>query len=87
MVKVRSVRETSSRIVVEIEKTQFKPSAKERKLEKNVKEAVDQLNKSRDEFDFERKKYNNQIKIERGGERNEDTLSRCPKTDHTGKSA
>ena len=62
MVKVRSVRETSSRIVVEIEKTQFKPSAKERKLEKNVKEAVDQLNKSRDEFDFERKKYNNQIK-------------------------
>ena len=62
MVKVRSIRETSSRIVVEIEKTQFKPSAKERKLEKNVKEAVDQLNKSRDEFDFERKEYNNQIK-------------------------
>jgi predicted RNase H-like nuclease (RuvC/YqgF family) len=51
---------------VEIEKTQFKPSAKERKLEKNVKEAVDQLNKSRDEFDFERKKYNNQIKKLKG---------------------
>lgn len=62
MVKVRSVRETSSRIVVEIEKTQFKPSAKEKTLIKITKEAIDQLNKSRDEFDFERKEYNNQIK-------------------------
>ena len=62
MVKVRSVRETSSRIVVEIEKTQFKPSAKEKTLIKITKEAIHQLNKSRDEFDFERKKYNNQIK-------------------------
>lgn len=62
MVKVRSIRETSSRIVVEIEKTQFKPSAKEKTLIKITKEAIDQLNKSRDEFDFERKEYNNQIK-------------------------
>ena len=63
MVKVQSIRETSSRIVVEIEKTQFKPSAKERKLEKNVKEAVDQLNKSYNELKTEREKYDNQIKI------------------------
>ena len=66
MVKVRSVRATSSRIVVELEKpkrvTKFKPSAKERKLVKFAKEAIDQLGKSYDELETEREKYDNQIK-------------------------
>jgi hypothetical protein len=66
MVKVRSVRTTSSRIVVELEKTKrvtkFKPSAKERKLVKFAKEAIDQLGKSYDELETEREKYDNQIK-------------------------
>ena len=59
MVKVRSVRTTSSRIVLELEKpkrvTKFKPSAKERKLVKFAKEAIDEL-------ETEREKYDNQIK-------------------------
>jgi hypothetical protein len=60
MVKVRSVRTTSSRIVVELEKTKrvtkFKPSAKERKLVNIAKEAIDQLGKSYDELETEREK-------------------------------
>jgi len=67
MVKVRSVRTTSSRIVVELEKpkrvTKFKPSAKEKKLIKIAKEAIDQLGKSHDELETEREKSANQIKL------------------------
>jgi hypothetical protein len=66
MVKVRSVRATSSRIVLELEKpkrvTKFKPSAKEKTLAKIAKEALDQLRKSYDEIETERVKYDNQIK-------------------------
>ena len=57
MVKVRSVRATSSRIVLELEKpkrvTKFKPSAKEKTLAKIAKEALDQLRKSYDEIETE----------------------------------
>jgi hypothetical protein len=42
--------------------TKFKPSAKERKLVKFAKEAIDQLGKSYDELETEREKYDNQIK-------------------------
>ena len=56
MVKVRSVRTTSSRIVVELEKSTFKQSAKEKKLIKFAKEAIDQLGKSYDEIETEREK-------------------------------
>jgi hypothetical protein len=66
MVKVRSVRTTSSRIVLELEKpkrdTKFKPSAKEKNLTKIAKEAIYQLRKSYDEIETEREKYDNQIK-------------------------
>ena len=66
MVKVRSVRATSSRIVLELEKpkrvTKFKPSAKEKNLMKIAKEAIEQLRKSYDEIETEREKYDNQIK-------------------------
>ena len=67
MVKVRSIRTTSSRIVVELEKpkrvTKFKPSAKEKNLMKIAKEALDQLRKSHDELNIEKKKSANQIKL------------------------
>ena len=63
MVKVRSVRATSSRIVLELEKTKFKPSAKEKTLAKIAKEALDQLRKSHDELNIEKKKSANQIKL------------------------
>lgn len=63
MVKVRSIRSTSSRIVVELAKPQFKPSAKEKKLTKIAKEAIDQLRKSHDELNIEKKKSANQIKL------------------------
>ena len=59
MVKVRSVRTTSSRIVVELEKSTFKQSAKEKKLMKIAKEAIDQLGKSYDEIETEREKIKN----------------------------
>lgn len=62
MVKVRSVRATSSRIVLELEKPKFKPSAKEKNLAKIAKEAIDRLGKSYDEIETERVKYDNQIK-------------------------
>ena len=66
MVKVRSVRTTSSRIVVELEKSTFKQSAKEKKLIKFAKEAIDRLGKSYDEIETERVKYDNQIKKLKG---------------------
>ena len=70
MVKVRSVRTTSSRIVLELEKpkrvTKFKPSAKEKNLTKIAKEAIEQLRKSYDEIETERVKYDNQIKKLKG---------------------
>ena len=66
MVKVRSIRSTSSRIVVELERPTFKPSAKEKKLIKIAEEAIDQLRKSHDDLETEREKSANQIKILKG---------------------
>jgi len=48
---------------MELEKPQFKPSAKEKKLIKIAKEAIDQHGKSYNELETEREKYDNQIKI------------------------
>jgi hypothetical protein len=62
MVKVRSVRTTSSRIVVELEKSTFKQSAKEKKLIKFAKEAIDQLGKSYDELETKIKRLEGDVK-------------------------